>query len=93
MVDYWGVKTRIRKMTKDGKLELIAGEVSMGTRNPVIADGMSALQSRFNAREIFVDGQEDIFMQTDGVNTTLGPIYKITPDGIVHGCYGVCETK
>lgn len=84
MYDYWGVKSRIRKMTKDGMLELVAGDVSMGKKDPVIADGMSAINSRFLAREIYVDGQENIYMQVDAVNTTLGPIYKISPDGIVH---------
>ncbi|KRF04875.1 hypothetical protein ASG89_21520 [Paenibacillus sp. Soil766] len=84
MYDYWGVKSRIRKMTKDGSLELIAGDASMGKRDPVIADGSSALQSRFYVREIFVDGQENIYMQVDGVNTTLGSIFKITSDKMVH---------
>lgn len=84
MYDYWGVKSRIRKMGKDGSLELIAGNVNMGKLDPVIADGMSALESRFLARELYVDGQENIYMQVDGVGTTLGPIFKITPDHIVH---------
>lgn len=84
MYDYWGVKSRIRKMAKDGSMELIAGNVSMGQLDPAIADGMSARQARFYARELYVDGQENIYMQVDGVGTTLGPIFQITPDGIVH---------
>ncbi|NQX58142.1 fibronectin type III domain-containing protein [Paenibacillus qinlingensis] len=84
MYDYWGVKSRIRKITKNGSLELIAGDASMGKFDPVIADGRNAINSRFLVREIFVDGQENIYMQVDAVNTTLGPIFKITPDGIVH---------
>ncbi|NOU68966.1 hypothetical protein GC096_33645 [Paenibacillus sp. LMG 31461] len=84
MYDYWGVKSRIRKITKDGSLELIAGDASMGKFDPVISDGRSATDSRFLTREIFVDGQENIYMQVDGVGTTLGPLFQITPDKIVH---------
>ncbi len=83
--DSWGVKSRIRRITPEGRLELVAGEGSIITRKPVIADGQLATESRFYAnRGISIDGQENIYMQINLGDSSWGEIFKITRDGKVH---------
>ncbi|MFC0211038.1 fibronectin type III domain-containing protein [Paenibacillus chartarius] len=81
--DYWGGKSRVRRVTKQGTTELVAGDASMSTRNPDIVDGMEATKARFNVRNVFIDAQENVYLLI-WAGSGWGDIYKITQDGIAH---------
>ncbi|MDF2958643.1 MAG: repeat protein [Paenibacillus sp.] len=72
-----GYKARIRRVYPDGTMKLVAGYSSAESK-PIIADGLPALESRFNTRNFVMDGYGNIYLEHYPEQ-----FFKIGLDGIV----------